>query len=207
MLQTNDSTINFVYHHHPSSVYNLTNTTTQNETRRGLHTNTTRPGKKDEKWAPKKRKMWMKQNIFPRHFYPCLWIKFFNPEKILNWVSLLLCKYAISTAATTFEWVWSRCKGKSNKICCFTIVTSHQPWKSDLSDFCYWNCGEVENVSNDDALEFHYVNNLQVKTNGERKMKRWYQRLQWLSSKLLWKSIKMFKPLSRREFSVNYRRL
>lgn len=35
--------------------------------------------KKDEKRAPKKGKM--KQKIFPRHFYPVLRIKFFNPEK------------------------------------------------------------------------------------------------------------------------------
>lgn len=34
---------------------------------------------KDEKRAPKKGKM--KQKIFPRHFYPVLWAKFFNPEK------------------------------------------------------------------------------------------------------------------------------
>lgn len=82
-----------------SNVYNLTDTTSRGIRRRkGVRTNTGK--RKRMKSEPRKNGVKrVKQKISPRHFYPVLRIKFFNPE---NLVSLSSCANTqFQKAATT----------------------------------------------------------------------------------------------------------
>lgn len=107
---------NFLYHHPPLGVCNLTNTS-EVPRKKGFHAHIYTP---PYRWkaSPEKNVMWMKQKIFPRHFYPVLQIKFFNPEKRLRMLCCVLCKYAIPKTGSS-----NKARYTGNKNCCFMIVT------------------------------------------------------------------------------------
>lgn len=85
---------NFLYHH-PVSTTSPTHP--KREYNEGSHQHRRTPERmKSEPRKSGKESMWMRQNIFPRHFYPVLRMKFFNPEKKIQTIRSSCAKcYAI----------------------------------------------------------------------------------------------------------------